>query len=154
MCPSGFLMVGDGQDYAEKKPGLKRHLLVRKVDRAGTPLWQLDLGDRGWNYGKFGIELPDGTFAISGAMTVNDPSFGDSLHRSLIRLDKNGAHMQTLLLENANKAEHRMDGFTGIALGHDPDHAFVVTGVVGADNATSSFADAMMFLPPGRQTRL
>ena len=57
--------------------------------------------------------------------------------------------MQTLLLDNAKKQEHRLDGFTGITLGHDPSKAFVVTGVVGADNATQSYPDAMMFLPTG-----
>ena len=47
----GFLMVGDGQDYAEPINGLKRHLLVAKLDSKGTVQWQLDLGETGYNYG-------------------------------------------------------------------------------------------------------
>ena len=43
----GFLMVGDGIDYAESNPRLQRHLLVAKLDINGTLLWELDLGDRG-----------------------------------------------------------------------------------------------------------
>ena len=44
-------MVGDGQDYAEPINGLKRHLLVAKLDSKGTVQWQLDLGETGYNYG-------------------------------------------------------------------------------------------------------
>eukprot|EP00930_Biecheleria_cincta_P002016 TRINITY_DN103094_c0_g1_i1.p1 TRINITY_DN103094_c0_g1~~TRINITY_DN103094_c0_g1_i1.p1 ORF type:complete len:484 (-),score=63.27 TRINITY_DN103094_c0_g1_i1:198-1649(-) len=147
----GFLIVGDGQDYAEKNPDLKRHVLVAKVDSKGELQWQLNLGDRGYNYGKFGIELPDGSFVISGATTVKDPEYGDLLHRALVRVDKKGEVMHTLVLDSTNKQEHRMDSFTGMSLGHDPEHAFVVTGVVGAGNESTTFPDQVMFLPTGGQ---
>ena len=72
-------------------------------------------------------------------MTTTVHGYGDLLHRALIRIDRDGQLMQTLLVDNHMPQEHRLDGFTGMALGSNPDSSFVVTGVVGADNATSSF---------------
>merc|ERR1712224_320933 len=82
-------------------------------------------------------------------MTATDSQYGDLLRRALIRINSEGKEMQTLLMSHSgDKAAHRQDGFTGLSLGHRPD-SFVVTGVVGADNVTTSYPDSMMFLPTG-----
>ena len=63
-------MVGDGQDYTHKNPAIKRSVYVLKTDASGNEEWRLTFGTVGWNYGKFGIQLDDDSFVVSGAFTA------------------------------------------------------------------------------------
>ena len=37
-----------------------------RTDAQGQERWRLTLGTAGWNYGKFGLELADGSFVVAG----------------------------------------------------------------------------------------
>ena len=61
---------------------------------------------------QFGIELPDGTFVVAGAMSENQPGLAAVLHRVLSRLDAKGQMMQKLIFPNNNAHTHNQDGFS------------------------------------------
>ena len=143
----GFLMVGDGVNYQDTRT-VKRHWFAQKVDKRGNMEWQAKFGDTGYNYGKFGIELPDSTFVLAGALS-KESVHGTVLHRTLLRLDANGTLMQQLVLENDQPHVHHQDGFMCVALADDPAHSFVATGFVNGENSTTGYVDEPMFLIKG-----
>eukprot|EP01084_Bolivina_argentea_P199382 341161_1 len=55
----GFFMVGDGECY-NSHTDYKRYIWAVKTDSKGKKEWSRAIGDVGYNYGKFGIELNDG----------------------------------------------------------------------------------------------
>jgi hypothetical protein len=109
----GFLVVGDGQDYANET--VKRHIMVLKTDRAGNAQWQQTFGDLAWNYGKFGIELTDGSVLVAGAMSTAAQAGARGravLQRTLLHLDgRTGALLQRLSLPNPGWRDDLKDGF-------------------------------------------
>ena len=64
--------MGDGECYDRVVP-FERQMTVAKVDETGELEWMTNIGDIGFNYGKFGIELSDGTFLASGSIALPDP---------------------------------------------------------------------------------
>lgn len=144
----GFLMVGDGVDYANRTI-VKRHIYVAKIDSAGNLQWQQNFGDVGFNYGKFGIELSDGTFLIAGAKSVSDGIYGVIEKRALFRISKNGKVMGETLFANNGEREHLRDGFMCVNIVSDKPNTVIATGYVGGENATSGYDDEPMFLIPG-----
>lgn len=146
----GFLVVGDGQDYVNET--VKRRIMVLKTDRAGNTQWQRVFGDLAWNYGKFGIELPDGSILVAGAMstTAQIGARGRTvLQRTLLHLDgRTGALLQRLSLPNPGWKEDLKDGFMCVALTDDPN-SVIATGFVGGENSTTGYVDEPMFLIGG-----
>ena len=65
----GYLLVGDGECY-DSRVDFKRQIVVAKVDGTGNLEWEQNVGTVGYNYGKNGIELSDGTFLVAGALSV------------------------------------------------------------------------------------
>ena len=45
---------------------VSRYAYALKTDKDGKLLWQSRFGEIGFNYGKFGIELSDGSLLIAG----------------------------------------------------------------------------------------
>jgi hypothetical protein len=126
--------------------------MVLKTDRAGNVQWQQTFGDLAWNYGKFGIELPDGSMLVAGAMSTAAQAGAQGrtvLQRTLLHLDgRTGALMQRLSLPNPGWRDNLKDGFMCIAL--SADKASVVgTGFVGGENSTTGYVDEPMFLIGG-----
>jgi hypothetical protein len=147
----GFLVVGDGQDYSNETV-VKRYIYVLKTDRAGNAQWQQRFGDVAWNYGKFGIELADGSILVAGAMstTAQAGTHGQAaLQRTLLHLNgRTGALQQRLSLPNKGWEDNLKDGFMCVALGED-DNSVVATGFVGGENSTTGYVDEPMFLIGG-----
>ena len=150
----GFLVVGDGVDYQNET--VKRHMMVLKTDKDGNAQWQRTFGDNvagGYNYGKFGIQIPDGSFLIAGAMSTNtQPGTGGRvlLQRTLLHLSGSGSLLQRLSLPNTGWRDNLRDGFMCVALGEDSE-SVVATGFVGGENATTGGVDEPMFLVGGGQ---
>jgi hypothetical protein len=144
----GYLVVGDGQDYADLT--VRRQIMVLKTDRDGNVQWQQTFGDTAWNYGKFGIQLADGNFLIAGAMSrMQEGTHGRVvLQRTLLRLDSiTGALLEQLSLPNTGWTENRRDGFMCVA--PDDLDMVIATGFVGGENSTVGGSDEPMFLIGG-----
>jgi hypothetical protein len=139
----GFLIVGDGLDFTHANPAIDRYVYILKTDTAGNEEWRLTLGTIGWNYGKFGIELDDHTFVISGAFTalVNGSQI---LHRGIVHIGANGTLLEGPILLPV-KEQGKQEGFTGIALAEDG--ALVATGFY---NGWPGSPDQAMFLVYGQ----
>ena len=148
----GFLVVGDGQNYTDATHRINRTIYVLRTDSEGNTAFQTELGETGYNYGKFGIELSDGRLAIAGAVTEEselvsgrDQKSVLALKRALFILDgKSGKVLQRLTLNNTASEEHKRDGF--MCVDQAPDGALVATGFVGGENSTSGYIDEPMFL--------
>jgi hypothetical protein len=141
----GFLMVGDGVDY-NNQTVVQRHIFVLKTSKTGELQWQQQLGDCGKNYGKFGIELSDGTFLISGARCAKKKSGrGTMLARALFRLDLNGNVLHEQTFDNLGEATNKRDGFMCVSLTAE-HNTVIATGFVGSENATTGYDDEPMFL--------
>eukprot|EP01052_Picozoa_sp_SAG31_P017816 SAG31_NODE_1235_length_9198_cov_5.065282_6_plen_446_part_00 len=145
----GFLVVGDGQDYSNMT--VKRRIMILKTDKDGNAQWQKVFGDMAWNYGKFGIQLADGSFLIAGAMSTDQQAGAQGkvvLQRTLLRLDSSGSLLQRFSLPNAGWRTGLRDGFMCVALGGDSGSA-IATGFVGGENVTTGYVDEPMFLIGG-----
>lgn len=129
----GFLMVGDGVDYyADPASGVARSMQIAKTDRDGGLQWKHMLGICGYNYGKFGIELADGTFLVAGALCVKRPdgSAPNVMKRALVRLSATGEVLYNQTFANLGESALRRDGIMGVTevLGTG---TIVATGFVG-----------------------
>ena len=144
-------MVGDSVCYNAQVP-FNRAIYAVRTDARGNELWHAQLGDLGWNYGKFGVELADGTFLVAGAMSVVDKAaqakgFPYIESRALFRLAVNGTTLSTTVFPNAQKLEGRRDGFMCAtpASGSGDALNVVATGWVGGDSgfdpATKTYDD-------------
>jgi hypothetical protein len=141
----GFLMVGDGVHYGNTTV-VQRHLLVLKTSSNGTLEWQLTLGSCGHNYGKFGIELDDGTFLVAGAMCGGrSKGTGTVLKRTLIRLSPVGDILRVQPFDNVGEAENLRDGFMAVSLTAKPG-TVVATGFIGGENSSTGYVGEPMFL--------
>ena len=138
----GYLLVGDSVCYDGQRPGLERSIFVVKSNANGEQVWQTTLGDVGWNYGKYGIELPDGTFLIGGSMSTYEGREGYPYveRRALIRLDpQSGDVLCCTLFPNTYQPKWRRrpdagvrDGVMGLALGNDSSEEYPASGTIYA----------------------
>ena len=72
----GYFLVGDGQCY-DVKTSFERQITAAKVAHNGTLEWYTNVGDIGYNYGKFGLELSDGTLVLAGMYIYIYPSLDE-----------------------------------------------------------------------------
>lgn len=140
----GFLMVGDGGVYNDQGEITLRQIFVLKTNKVGDMEWQQQIGTCGKNYGKFGIELNDGSLLIAGAMCT-DKARPTVLKRALLRLDKSGNLISSQTFTNAEEAAGKRDGIMAISLTGE-DNTVIATGFVGSENATEGYEDEPMFL--------
>lgn len=169
-CPTqdgGYLLVGDCTTYAgtgdvgtgqEWPEDLKRAILVIKTAKDGTMEWSLRFGKIGHNYGKFAVQLPDGTYMIGGVSSVTDIDIVDFPYvqrRVLLRVSTDGILMKETVFPSANPNQPgRRDGIMGLAAekGITESGGFVlyatgyVGGEVGYDPNTGEYDDDPMFL--------
>ena len=145
----GFLMVGDGRDRNNKT--VLRHILILKTNSRGGLEWQLKLGDCGWNYGKFGIELNDKTFLVAGAFCgPRKTSDGNSLKRTLFRIGWKGELLNTQSFDNPIEQHGKRDIFMCVSHTQGEGNYVILTGTVGGENMTENvnrqYQDEPMFL--------
>ncbi len=143
----GFLVVGDGIDYTRPAPPAKVHrsIMVLRTDAAGNVRWNRTMGDQGWNYGKFGIQLKDGNLLVAGGWTTGQPA---ALHRALALLsDADGSVLSTTVMPNTGAALGLRELYMSVA--QRPNGHVVAVGVVGGENATTGYVDEPMFLIGG-----
>jgi len=87
----GWLMVGDSQCWDGSAP-FKRGVFVVATEPDGALRWSSVLGSLGFNYGKYGSQLSDGTVIVGGSKSVHDADAASAGYayievRALWRLD-------------------------------------------------------------------
>jgi hypothetical protein len=152
----GWLMVGDSQCWDGSTPGMTRVVFVAVAESNGTLRWSKRLGELGFNYGKGGSQLLDGSIVIGGSKSVRDATakkagFDYIEVRALWRLDQHtGALLSETTLPNPGKATGLRDGVMGVEPAGDGTNDAVVTGYVGGeanyDPSTGQYDDEPMFL--------
>eukprot|EP00937_MAST-01D_sp_MAST-1D-sp2_P001095 g1095.t1 len=153
----GFVLVGDGVDYNAPKPAVHRQLMAMKTDAKGNMLWQLRVGDCGFNYGKWVAELDDGTLVIAGAVsdcsgggaTADDDGAAHALTRALVRVGADGTLLHTQTFANAGADQGLRDGLMSVALATGEPNTIVATGWVRGESAGTGYVDEPMFLIAG-----
>jgi len=137
----GFLLVGDGQCYSSPQSPLKRQITVAKVDVSGQREWMTNVGTVGWNYGKNGVELADGTFLVAGVLSEGSAQ-AYAERRALIRLAATGEVLHTQTFPSLQPG--LLDGLMGLTAAGP--HAVAATGYV---RARQTYTDEPMFLITG-----
>ena len=113
LVSGGFFMVGDSMTTGDGDTF--RQQFAVKTASDGTEDWQVALGDVGYNYGKFGVELSDKTLLVFGSSSISDGSGSYSELRSIHRLDpEDGAVISHTVLPS--KFGSGNDGFMGADL--------------------------------------
>lgn len=150
----GFLVVGDGVDY-NNNTIVERYMMVLKTGKDGEEQWRRSYGDTGFNYGKFGIQLSDGTYIIAGALSEHAPDNEEPpvLKRALLWLDADGNTLTQLVMPNTGADQQMRDGFMCVAIG-ETNNTIVATGFVGGENSTTGYVDEPMFLINGGKVAL
>ena len=138
----GFLVVGDGVNYANQT-FVQRRIMVLKVNAEGEMEWSATHGYLGRNYGKFGMEMHDGTFLVAGAVTGT----AKRLHRALLHYSKKGELLKEVLLPN-DSADFKRDGFMCVAAGEN-ENTIIASGWKGGENSTDGYPTEPMFLIGG-----
>lgn len=140
----GFLMVGDSQCYGSSS-ALKRSIFVVKTSALGKEEWSLLLGDHGYNYGKFAVELRDGTFLVAGVKTVANAQAKTGYIKSgyLARIAADGKLAKEIVFPNVAPEDGSADGFM-CATETSEDGTVVATGFVRGDQ--SGDPDQPMFM--------
>ena len=72
LADGGFLLVGDSVCYNTSHSKLRRAILVVRTREDGGEAWQRTLGEIGFNYGKYGVELSDGSLLLATSMSLLD----------------------------------------------------------------------------------
>uniref|UniRef100_A0A7S0Q8M5 PLAT domain-containing protein n=1 Tax=Coccolithus braarudii TaxID=221442 RepID=A0A7S0Q8M5_9EUKA len=149
-------MVGDSMCWDGSTPGMQRGIFVVVAEANGEQRWSVRLGDMGFNYGKYGTQLKDGTVIIAGSKSVVDShssrmGFSYIEVRVLWRLDVNsGAVLSEATFPNEGKLQGLRDGFMCVTPTTDGTNDVVATGYVGGesnyDPATGEYDDEPMFL--------
>ena len=138
LADGGWLMVGDSQCWDGSAP-FKRGVFVVATESDGAQRWTALLGDRGFNYGKYGSQLRDGTVVVAGSKSVHDAEaaqagFGYIEVRALWRFDvRTGALLSETTFPNKGKADGLRDGFMCATPTTDGTNALVATGYVGGE---------------------
>eukprot|EP01084_Bolivina_argentea_P305603 527954_1 len=146
----GFFMVGDSVCWADKHPTASRYQFVVKADKQGKKQWSVQLGDTGYNYGKFGIQLSDGNLLLVGSKSVTNHQFkcGYSENRYLAVLSvTNGSILSETIFRNVF-GDNRRDGFMCInPVNNATDNEYIATGWIGGEpDDTQCNDDEPMFL--------
>jgi len=138
-------MVGDSQCYWDLASPLKRGIFVVKASAAGRAEWSLNLGDQGYNYGKFAVELRDGTFLIAGVKTVQNKKSkkGYAESRYLARISSAGQLAMEYVFPNVAPETGTGDGFM-CATETSDDGTIIATGWIKGD--LSGDQDQPMFI--------
>jgi hypothetical protein len=140
----GYFLVGDGQCYNTQTP-FSRQVVAAKINATGGLEWLVNVGDIGYNYGKFGMQLDDASFVIGGALSVKaDNKRGYTECRALIRVTAQGkiASKQVFPNELATQ-DGKVDGIMGLSL--TPENGVLVaTGYMHSD--LNGYDDQPMFL--------
>ena len=143
LADGGYLMVGDSVCYNKPLSKLKRSVFLVRTAENGTEVWQRSLGTVGYQYGKFAIELTDGTLLVATSMSRVDsdtPGYPFVERRALVRMSASGDVLHTLTL-NASSPDDpgRRDGFMCVAEATDEmvssdEMVVYATGYVGGDS--------------------
>jgi hypothetical protein len=156
LADGGWLMVGDSVCWDGSTPAIQRMVFVVVSDSDGKQRWSTRLGDIGFNYGKAGTQLQDGTVVVGGAKSVVDPDAQKAGYayievRALWRLDVNtGEVLSENLYPNDGKMTGLRDGVMCVNPTTDGTNGLVATGYVGGeanyDKKTNQYDDEPMFL--------
>lgn len=134
----GWLMVGDSQCWDGSAP-YKRGVFVVATEPDGDLRWSMVLGDLGFNYGKYGSQLSDGTVVVGGSKSIHDADaasagFAYIESRALWRLDvRTGRLLSETTFPNAGKMSGLRDGIMCVTPTTDGTNALVATGYVGGE---------------------
>ena len=152
----GWLMVGDSQCWDGSTPGMTRVIFVVAAEKNGTLRWSRRLGDIGFNYGKSGVQLKDGTIVVGGSKSVVDADakragFDYIEARALWRLDQHtGALLSETTFPNEGKLSGLRDGVMCVSPTTDGTNDLVATGYAGGeanyDRKSGQYDDEPMFL--------
>ena len=153
LSDGAWLMVGDSQCWDGSAP-YKRGVFVVVAEPSGAQRWTRVLGDLGFNYGKYGSELADGTIVVGGAKSVRDADAARAGYayievRALWRLDaKTGALLSETTFPNDGKLHGLRDGVMCATPTSDGTNGIVATGYVGgeANYDGHDYDDEPMFL--------
>ena len=153
LSDGAWLMVGDSQCWDGSAP-YKRGVFVVVAEPSGAQRWTRVLGDLGYNYGKYGSELADGTIVVGGAKSVRDADAARAGYayievRALWRLDaKTGALLSETTFPNDGKLHGLRDGVMCATPTSDGTNGLVATGYVGgeANYDGHDYDDEPMFL--------
>eukprot|EP01084_Bolivina_argentea_P125143 221748_1 len=143
----GFYMVGDGVCYDKHDP-VHRYVFAIKTDSKGKEIWNIAIGDTGYNYGKWGIQLNDGNFVIAGSksVTVKGSKCGWIEQRALWVLDKStGKILSEQLFPNNFASQNLRDGMMTINPINASETEYVATGYIHGE-AGQCDDDEPMFL--------
>lgn len=147
LADGGLLMVGDTTPGCDFPTPFEKASYAVRTDRNGTELWSRLLADDiGYNYGKYGAELTDGTLLVTGTKSFVDPSTTRrwTSSRVMYRLDdKSGEILSETVMPNQGAQRGDREGFMGIAISRTEDNTAYVTGYVGAE---PGYDDDPMFL--------
>ena len=156
LADGGWLMVGDSMCWDGSTPAMTRMIFVVASGSDGTLRWSKRIGDIGFNYGKYGTQLKDGTVVIGGSKSVVDEEAQKAGYsyievRALWRLDVNtGGVLSETLYPNDGKLNGLRDGVMCVSPTADGTNGLVVTGYVGGeanyDKKTKQYDDEPMFL--------
>ena len=159
LADGGWLMVGDSMCWDGSTPAMTRMIFVVASGSDGTLRWSKRIGDIGFNYGKYGTQLKDGTVVIGGSKSVVDEEAQKAGYayievRALWRLDVNtGGVLSETLYPNDGKLNGLRDGVMCVSPTADGTNGLVVTGYVGGeanyDKKTKQYDDEPMFLTYG-----
>ena len=153
----GYLMVGDSVCYGDASvDGLNRAIYVVKASRTGDEEWSLQVGDVGYNYGKFAIELGDRSVLVVGSGSLVD-SAGTAAgypfveRRVLHRISRDGKLMHSWFGPvDASLDPGLRYGFMCASLSADDNMTVYATGYLGGESGfdpkTKTYDDEPMFL--------
>ncbi|KAH8050456.1 hypothetical protein JL722_11427 [Aureococcus anophagefferens] len=134
LADGGWLMVGDSVCW-DGSAAYDRAVFVVATERDGAERWTRVLGDRGFNYGKYGTQLSDGTVLVAGEAPQSKESasyvtetfagvksvvkadakkrgFPYVESRALWRLDEtDGSTISETVFENEGRLDGARDGF-------------------------------------------
>jgi hypothetical protein len=129
----GFLMVGDSVCYGQVSK-LKRNIFVVKSSATGKEEWSLGLTETGYNYGKYAVELRDGTFLVAGVKTAkNRQAKGGYIQsRYLARISSTGQLTKESVFPNVAPEAGTGDGFM-CATETSEDGTVIATGWTRGD---------------------
>ena len=118
---------------------MTRVIFVVVAEGDGALRWSKRLGDLGYNYGKGGSQLKDGTILIGGSKSVRDAAakkagFDYIEVRALWRLDQDsGELLSETTWPNTGKHKGLRDGLMGAEPAADGTMDAVLTGYVGGE---------------------
>ena len=137
-------MVGDG--VCPGKVTANRYVFAVRTSSTGKLLWTVQIGDVGYNYGKWGIQLSDGNFVISGSKSIEQKhsKYGYIEYRALWVLSReNGTILSETTFPNNGESQNLRDGFMCINPIKSSQDEYVATGYIGGEAGDD---DEPMFL--------